>query len=121
MDYYLGVLKKYAVFSGRATRSEYWYFILFSIIIGTAINLLGIFGINANVIGNIYGLAVLIPTIAVFVRRLHDTNHTGWWFFLGFIPLIGQIILIVFLATDSDPSTNQYGVNPKGLTPAQVA
>ncbi len=69
-----------------------------------------------GLLGGIYMLAVLIPGIAVSVRRLHDTNRSGWWLLISLIPLIGAIVLIVFLASDSKPEENQYGVNPKLAT-----
>ncbi len=122
MNWYLKVLKKYAVFEGRAQRAEYWYFILFTILISIVLAFIdmgtGTFNQETGfgVISGIYSLAVLIPTIAVGVRRLHDTNRTGWWILIGLIPLIGFIVLLVFFVIDSDPSANEYGENPKGST-----
>jgi uncharacterized membrane protein YhaH (DUF805 family) len=119
MNWYIEVLKKYAVFNGRASRSEYWYFALFNVIILLFWFILWkatgyiIFGI----IYLLYNMAVLIPVIAVNVRRLHDTNHSGWWMLLDFIPIIGPIILLVFVIKDSDAGTNQYGQNPKTPSP----
>jgi uncharacterized membrane protein YhaH (DUF805 family) len=115
MNYYIEVLKKYAVFSGRARRQEYWMFVLFNFIISFVISLVVMFAETLFFLPYLYGLAVLIPGIAVTVRRLHDTNRSGWWWFITFIPLIGAIILIVFLAQDGQPGENQYGPNPKGL------
>ncbi len=113
MNWYLQVLKKYAVFSGRARRKEYWMFVLFNTIIVFVLGFVeGLFG-GPGIIANIYSLAVLIPSIAVFVRRLHDTGRSGWWFFIGFVPLVGAIVLLVFMVKDSDPGDNQYGPNPK--------
>ena len=122
MNWYLEVLKKYAVFNGRARRKEYWYFFLFNIIISimfAAIDIeTGTFNPEAGMglLGGIYTLAILIPGIAVSVRRLHDTSRSGWWLLIGFIPLIGGIVLLVFFVQDSKPEQNQYGANPKGLT-----
>jgi uncharacterized membrane protein YhaH (DUF805 family) len=121
MNWYLKVLKKYAVFNGRARRAEYWYFALVSIII--SIILVVIDGATGSFIeetgfgllSGIYTLAILIPTIAVGVRRLHDTNRSGWWIFIGLIPIIGFIVLIVFFVIDGDPSANQYGEKSKGV------
>jgi len=119
MNWYLEVLKKYAVISGRSRRKEYWYFALFNLIISIVLGIIdgvtGSFSPEAGMglLGGIYTLAVLIPSIAVGVRRLHDTNRSGWWLLISLIPLIGMIVLIVFLATDSKPEENQYGVNPK--------
>lgn len=115
MNYYIEVLKKYAVFSGRARRKEYWMFVLFNFIISIAISLVTTFIGALSFLSPLYTLAILIPSIAVGVRRLHDTNRSGWWFLLAFIPVIGAIVLIVFLAQDSQPGENQYGPNPKEI------
>ena len=113
MNWYLEVLKKYAVFSGRARRKEYWMFFLFNIIIAFVLGFVeGLVG-GPGVLGTLYGLAILIPGIAVSVRRLHDTNRSGWWLLIGFVPLIGAIVLLVFMVQDSKPGENQYGANPK--------
>ena len=119
MNWYLEVLKKYTVFNGRARRTEYWMFFLFSIIIWAVLffiefSLVG----SPGVLANIYNLAVLIPGIAVSVRRLHNTNRSGWWLLIGLVPLIGAIFLLVFVLQDSQPSENQYGPNPKAATVA---
>jgi uncharacterized membrane protein YhaH (DUF805 family) len=121
LDWYLEVLKKYAVFSGRARRKEYWYFALFStlITIGLIIidNVTGTFSEEAGMglLGGIYTLGILIPSIAVIVRRLHDTSRSGWWFWIALIPIIGAIVLFVFLVSDSKPEENQYGPSPKAF------
>jgi uncharacterized membrane protein YhaH (DUF805 family) len=123
MNWYLGVLKKYAEFNGRARRREYWTFVLFSILIsiGLAVidSLTGSFNFERGfgLLGGLYALAVLIPSIAVGVRRLHDANRSGWWLLIGLIPCIGFIVLIVFTVQDSQAGDNQYGPNPKA-TPA---
>ncbi|HXH22216.1 MAG TPA: DUF805 domain-containing protein [Dehalococcoidia bacterium] len=117
MDYYMAVLRKYADFSGRARRAEYWMFALINLLIsiGLAIIDTAILGIEGSVgvLGSLYGLAVLIPSLAVGVRRLHDTNRSGWWLLIGLIPVLGAIVLIIFFVQDSDPGVNQYGPNPK--------
>ena len=119
MSWYLEVLKKYAVFSGRARRKEYWMFILFNIIITVVLALIdyltGTFSPRAGVglLGGLYALAVLIPSLAVTVRRLHDTDRTGWWILIGLIPVIGGIVLLIFMLLDSQSGANQYGPNPK--------
>ena len=126
MSWYLQALKKYAVFSGRSRRMEYWYFVLFniivSIVLGVIDGLLGTSGsyAGAGLLSGIYGLAVLIPSLAVTVRRLHDTDRTGWWILIALVPLIGVIVLLVFAALDGTPGDNQYGPNPKGVS-ARVA
>jgi uncharacterized membrane protein YhaH (DUF805 family) len=122
VSWYLEVLKKYAVFSGRARRAEYWYFVLFNIIVAVVLSLidtlLGTFNFMQGVglLSGLYALAVLIPTLAVTVRRLHDIDRTGWWIFINLIPLIGFIVLLVFAVTDGTPGSNRYGPNPKGAT-----
>jgi len=122
VSWYLEVLKKYAVFSGRARRAEYWYFVLFNIIVAIVLSLidtlLGTFDIlrGVGLLSSLYGLAVLIPTLAVTVRRLHDIDRSGWWIFINLIPLIGFIVLLVFAVTDGTPGSNRYGPNPKEST-----
>lgn len=118
MNWYFQVLKKYAVFSGRARRKEYWYFALFNIIISFVLafidNLAGI-AVEAGygVLGGIYSLAVLLPSIGVSIRRLHDTGRSGWWLFIALVPIIGAIIILIFMVGDSQEGTNQYGPSPK--------
>jgi len=122
MNWYLEVLKKYAVFTGRARRKEYWFFVLFNIIISILLGVIdgvtGSFSPEAGmgILGGIYTLAILIPGLAVSVRRLHDTSRSGWWLLIALIPLIGGIILIVLMASDSKSEENQYGANPKLAT-----
>ncbi|MEU9131470.1 DUF805 domain-containing protein [Kitasatospora sp. NPDC048540] len=112
MDWYLAVLKNYVGFSGRARRQEFWMFALVNIIISIVLAVIDNVAGTA-VLGSIYALAVLLPSIAVGIRRLHDTNRSGWWVLISLIPFIGSIILIVFLATEGQPNDNQYGPNPK--------
>ncbi len=116
MNWYLEVLKKYAVFSGRARRKEYWMFFLFNIIIAFLLGFVEGLAGSPGVIGMLYSLAVLIPGTAVSVRRLHDTDRSGWWLLITFVPLIGAIVLLVFMIQDSNPGQNQYGENPKEAT-----
>ncbi|MFN0128727.1 MAG: DUF805 domain-containing protein [Verrucomicrobiales bacterium] len=122
MKWYLDVLKKYAVFSGRARRREYWYFVLFNVIISVLSvfldKALGTFNsdLGIGIIGGVYSLGVLLPGIGVAVRRLHDTNRSGWWLLIGLIPLVGAVVLIVFALMDSQPGSNRFGPNPKELT-----
>lgn len=113
MNWYLDVLKKYAEFNGRARRKEYWMFILFNTIILIVLGVIEALIGSPGVLGMLYSLAVLIPSIAVGVRRLHDTDRTGWWWFIFLIPLIGALVLFVFMVLDSTPGQNQYGANPK--------
>lgn len=114
MNWYLTVLKKYAVFSGRARRKEYWIFFFFNVIIASVLGFIEGLAGGPGVLGSLYSLAVLIPGIAVSVRRLHDTNRSGWWLLIGLVPLIGTIVLLVFMVQDGQPGENQYGPNPKG-------
>lgn len=114
--HYTAVLKKYADFNGRATRSEYWYFVLVNILINIGISIIGAVVRSPaifNIIGLVYGLAVLIPSLAVGFRRLHDTGRSAWWVLIGLIPIIGGIVLIIFMIGDSAPGANKYGPNPK--------
>jgi uncharacterized membrane protein YhaH (DUF805 family) len=120
MNWYLSALKKYAVFTGRARRKEYWFYQLFNTLIVLALvavdAVTGTLSKSAHLgfLSSMFVLAVLLPSLGVFVRRLHDTNRSGWWFFIGLIPLVGPIILLVFTFQDSQSGTNQYGPNPKG-------
>jgi len=119
MNWYIGVLKKYAVFSGRARRKEYWFFVLFTILISIVLAIIDRFTgtysaeYGMGLLGGLYTLAVLLPSIGVTIRRLHDTGRSGWWILLVLIPLIGAIVLLVFMVLDSQPGTNEYGPNPK--------
>ena len=126
MDWYLEVLKKYAVFDGRARRKEYWYFALFNSLIVLGLFLIGlIIGIAIAGSGSdsfvivglipvgLYGLAIIIPSIAVTIRRLHDTNRSGWWYLITFVPWVGSLILFIFTVLDGTPGPNHYGPDPK--------
>lgn len=119
MSWYLTVLSKYAVFSGRARRREYWFFFLIHILIVFALValdlMLGTASVEAGIglLSGLYSLAVLIPTIAVAVRRLHDSGRSGWWLLVGFVPILGGLAVIVLMLMDSTPGDNQYGPNPK--------
>ena len=111
MNWYVKVLKNYAVMSGRAHRTEYWMFFLFNFIIAFAIGFVqGFLGIVTNtdqsVLGFIYQLAILIPSIAVGVRRMHDTDHSGWW-------LLVPIVNLVFSVTEGTKGENRFGSAPK--------
>lgn len=118
MDTYVDVLKKYTVFTGRADRSEYWMFVLVNFIIMFVLNIPD--SIIFGVIALLYSLGVLLPSIGVGIRRLHDTGRSGWWLLISLIPIIGAIVLIIFLVQDSEAGTNKYGANPKGVTETPV-
>ena len=116
MNWYLEVLKKYAVFGGRARRKEYWMFCLFNIIVALVLAVIDGLAGTSGVIAMLYSLAVLIPGIAVSVRRLHDTGRNGWWLLIVLVPAIGAIVFLVFMVQNSSPGKNQYGANPKSET-----
>lgn len=122
MNYFFQVLRNYATFTGRARRSEYWYFQLYNFIISVIVVLFalavgfsggGVIFIVIYLIYLIFQLAILIPTLAVLVRRLHDVGKSGWFFFVSLIPLVGAIWLLVLLVTEGEPFDNKYGPNPK--------
>ena len=122
MEWYLQALKKYTVFDGRARRKEFWMFVLFNIIISFALGFVDGFadlilitagGYVIGILSGLYYLFILIPTVALWVRRLHDTGRSGWYLFLLLIPLVGVILFFVFSCTDSQPGENSYGPNPK--------
>jgi uncharacterized membrane protein YhaH (DUF805 family) len=118
LNWFIQALKKYADFKGRARRKEFWMDILFYIIIMVVLGIVdGIIGASMGggigILTLIYLLAMLVPTLAVTVRRLHDIGKSGWWYFITLVPLIGGIWLIVLLVTDSQPGTNAWGPNPK--------
>ncbi|MBR2530173.1 MAG: DUF805 domain-containing protein [Lachnospiraceae bacterium] len=114
------VFQKYAVFEGRARRSEYWWFylayaIVYAVLSGLSQTLSGSgMGTAVSVLSGIIGLACLVPTIAVTTRRLHDTGKSGWWQLL-YLTCIGSIVILIFCALDSQPGDNQYGQNPKEI------
>jgi uncharacterized membrane protein YhaH (DUF805 family) len=105
--------------TGERGGKEYWIFFLFNIIISIVLGVIdGIAGTSSagiGLLGGLYTLAILIPCIAVSVRRLHDTSRSGWWVLIGLIPIIGVIVLIVFMVQDGTPGENQYGKNPKEI------
>jgi uncharacterized membrane protein YhaH (DUF805 family) len=125
MEWYLAVLKKYVDFSGRARRKEYWMFFLFNIIVSVVVSLVGYVVAGSNgqsALGGIYSLAVLLPSLGVTARRLHDTGRSGWWILIGLVPFIGWLVLLLFLIEDSKFGDNQYGPNPKEtMTPPAVS
>ena len=110
IDWYTSVLKRYAEFSGRAGRPEYWYFALVNFILYIAVYIIAVVvSSSLTLVADLYALAVLIPSIAVGVRRLHDTNRSGWWLLIGLIPLLGAIVLLVFVCLPGTPGQNSYG------------
>jgi uncharacterized membrane protein YhaH (DUF805 family) len=122
-DWFFDVLKnKYATFEGRARRKEFWYFGLMNIIIVVGFSfidgLLGTYSSNTGMglLSGIYFIAILIPAIAVSVRRLHDSSLSGFWILLSFMPIVGAITLIILYVRDSTPEQNKYGPNPKTIS-----
>lgn len=114
--WYMEALGKYVEFEGRSRRTELWTFVLVNIVISVILSVLDtIVGMGIGFIGTLFSLAILLPSIAVGVRRLHDIGKEGWWILIGLIPLIGWIVLIYFYVQDSEPGANAYGANPKGI------
>ena len=111
MEYFIGAIKKYADFSGRATRQEYWMFVLFYLIFYVVLGMVDAL-LGTMVLALIFSLALAIPSISLAARRLHDTSRSGWWQLITIVPLIGIIVLIVFLVQDSH-AANEYGESPK--------
>lgn len=115
VDAIKSVLSQYANFSGRARRSEYWYFALasgvISMILGALAQQFSIF----SILSGVFSLAIICPSLAVIVRRLHDIGKSGWYYLFILIPLAGPIILLVWFCKDSEPGDNMYGPNPKGI------
>jgi uncharacterized membrane protein YhaH (DUF805 family) len=120
MEWYLKVVRdNYANFQGRARRQEYWMYALINLMIVLVLGIFDtlLFSSGNNFISGIYSLAVLVPGIAVSVRRLHDTDRSGWWLLLVLIPIIGIIILLVLMCIEGNSASNRFGTNPKaGIT-----
>lgn len=106
------VFSRYATFTGRARRSEFWWFALFNFLVSIVVGVIDAV-IGSPVLGYIVALALLVPSLAVTVRRLHDTGRSGWWILIGLIPFIGAIVLLVFECVDSQPGSNSHGPSPK--------
>jgi uncharacterized membrane protein YhaH (DUF805 family) len=126
MKYYLDVIKNYVKFDGRARRKEYWMFVLFNVIFSFVASIIdSVAGLtytssgnsygyaSVGIISSLYSLAVLLPTIGVGIRRLHDIGKSGWWLLISLVPLAGPIWLLVLLATNGVVGENQYGPDPK--------
>ncbi|MHA3789617.1 DUF805 domain-containing protein [Flavobacterium hauense] len=115
IDWYLKVVRdNYANFSGRARRSEYWWYALCNFLIGAVLQVADYFiGFDIGILGSLYGLAVLVPGLAVFVRRMHDVGKSGWFILLLLLPVIGWIWLLVLLFTEGNQGPNEYGPDPK--------
>jgi uncharacterized membrane protein YhaH (DUF805 family) len=124
VNWYLDALTRYAQFDGRARRTAYWMFTLITTLVAIALGFIdaalgleiGPAKADVGVLGILYALLVLVPSIAVAVRRLHDTNRSGWWLLIAMVPLLGVIVLLVMLCLDSTPGDNRFGPNPKLIT-----
>jgi uncharacterized membrane protein YhaH (DUF805 family) len=114
IDRFQDVLRKYTVFKGRASRAEFWSFIVVSFFISMILTIFERFVVefNSNILESLYSFAILIPSLAVYIRRLHDTNKSGWYLLLFFVPVIGWILLFVFLVEKGTEGENKYGENP---------
>jgi uncharacterized membrane protein YhaH (DUF805 family) len=112
------VLRQYATFGGRARRAEYWWFVLFTMLVSLVASIIdAVLGTTmqsgVGVIGTVASLALLIPSLAVAVRRLHDTDRSGWWVLAFLIPIAGFVLWLVFMLSDSNPHPNRFGPSPK--------
>ena len=112
MSWFIYVLKKYAVFSGRASRREFWTFQLVAFLISIVLAILSTLVSAVTLLGLVFSLALIVPSIAVSVRRLHDYGYSGWLVLIAFIPLIGIVVLIFLWAQPGKPDTNKYGPVP---------
>ncbi len=119
MHWYVEVLRKYTVFSGRARRKEYWIFVLVSglvlLLLGLVDRMMGWMYADSGygILNTAYSIAVFIPSIAVSIRRLHDSDHSGWWMLFVFVPLVGLIVLLVLLLRNGTKGDNRFGPDPK--------
>jgi uncharacterized membrane protein YhaH (DUF805 family) len=116
MNWYLEVLKNYAVFTGRSRRREFWYFTLFNSMAAIVLMIIDITAGTHYAFLGIYCLAVLLPGLGVSIRRLHDTNRSGWWVLVNLYPAVGQFFYFLFMVAESDVGENRYGQNPKVIT-----
>lgn len=120
MEYFVDALKKYVEFNGRARRKAFWMYVLIYFLIAFAVSIVeavisGATGTEINLISALLTLGLLLPSLAIGARRLHDIGHSGWWQLIGIIPLVGFIVLIIFYVRDSQPGDNEYGPNPKQI------
>ena len=118
MEWYIKVLKQFSDFETRARRKEYWMFTLFSVIISSILTLIdnnlgSAVNTGTGLLSGIYSLIILVPTLAVGVRRLHDVGKTGWMLLVALIPLIGFICILILFCKDSHLEENKWGANPK--------
>lgn len=107
MKWFVQCVKKYAVFSGRSHRTEFWMFTLVSFLISVALGFLDLF--DLGIVGSLFTLAIFVPSVAVSVRRLHDINRSGWWVLVALIPFIGWLVLLIWAIRKSDEGENRFG------------
>ncbi len=112
---YINMWTNYATFSGRTRRRDFWMAYLVNIIISFILGILASIASFFNILIGLYGLAIIVPSLALCWRRLHDIGKSGGWYFIALVPAVGWIILLVFLCQDSQPGANAYGPNPKGM------
>lgn len=114
MHWYTDVIRRYADFGGRSGRPEFWWFALANVIVTIVVLLVGavLLGSRRALLVDVYGVLVLLPSLGVEIRRLHDTDRTGWWMLAAFVPIVGAIVLIVFFAMPGTPGPNRYGPEP---------
>ena len=117
------MLGQYTTWQGRASRSEYWWFQLFLLLVYAALGMIGfaLGGIkSASMLFDVAALGLFLPSLAVMVRRLHDTNHSGWWYWIALVPLIGSILLLIWFCSRGTSGDNDYGFDPLGGGYARV-
>lgn len=114
MHWYTDVIRRYAEFDGRSGRPEFWWFALWNIVITVVLFIVGaaVSSSHGALLVDLYGLLVLLPSLGVEIRRLHDTDRSGWWVLLAIVPIVGTIVLIVFFASAGTPGPNRYGAEP---------
>lgn len=113
MEYFINAFKQYADFTGRASRQDYWMFIVFYMIFLVLLGVLGAM-LGTSLLTTLFSLVILVPSISITARRLHDIGRSGWWQLIGLLPLIGLIVMIIFLVQASDED-NEYGPGPQGM------
>ncbi len=134
MGWMLMPLRRYAEFSGRSRRKEFWMWVLFTTIVSTILAVIGIMGAESRLFSSesglmlyyactlgLFSLVIFIPNLALVVRRLHDTDRSGWNILFGLIPIVGGFILLYFYVTEGTRGPNRYGPDPKGADPAAFA
>ena len=113
MNWYLDCWKKYATFAGRARRREYWMFVLWNAVFGIGVVVLDAIVGGGGALFTLFSLASLLPSLAVCVRRLHDTDRCGWWILISFVPFVGGIWFLILMVLEGSCGANRYGEDPK--------